>query len=77
MWSYYGTKTKIVKYYPSPTEGIIIEPFAGAARYSLFGENWKKDIVLIDKYPVVVNLWNYLIKATKHDILSLPNISNK
>lgn len=35
MFSYYGSKSKIVNYYPPPKENIIIEPFAGSARYSL------------------------------------------
>lgn len=38
MWSYYGTKKKIAKYYPSPQYDKIIEPFAGAAQYSLYGD---------------------------------------
>jgi len=35
MFSYYGSKKKIVKYYPEPVHDVIIEPFAGAAWYSL------------------------------------------
>jgi site-specific DNA-adenine methylase len=35
MFSYYGSKSKIVKYYPCPAHDKIIEPFAGSARYSL------------------------------------------
>lgn len=74
MWSYYGTKKRIAKEYPLPINDIIIEPFAGAAQYSLYGDNWKKDVYLIDKYPVIIDVWKYLISASKEDILKLPNM---
>ena len=75
MWTYYGTKKKIAKFYPAPNHDKIIEPFAGAAQYSLFGENWKKEVVLYDKYDVVVKIWEYLIGASEKDILSLPDMN--
>jgi len=74
MWTYYGTKKKIAKHYPTPLHDKIIEPFAGAAQYSLYGDNWKKDVLLIDKYDVITDLWKYLINATPQDILSLPDM---
>lgn len=74
MWSYYGTKKRIAKYYPSPQCDKIIEPFCGAAQYSLFGDNWKKEVVLYDKYSVIIDIWNYLIQSSREDILSLPNM---
>lgn len=72
MFSYYGSKSKIVDYYPPPKYGKIIEPFAGSARYSL--KYWQKDILLIDKYPVIIEVWNYLINASEKDILNLPKM---
>ena len=72
MFSYYGSKSKIVDYYPPPKHKRIIEPFAGSARYSL--KYWQNDVLLVDKYPVIVGIWNYLIQATKADILSLPDL---
>lgn len=77
MWSYYGRKTKIVKYYPDSKYDTIIEPFAGTAVYSLYKENWKKNIILVEKYDIIINLWKYLQNATKQDILSLPDIKDK
>ena len=74
MFSYYGSKSKIVDYYPPPKHKKIIEPFAGSARYSL--KYWQNDILLVDKYPVIVEIWKWLINATKKDILDLP-ILNK
>jgi site-specific DNA-adenine methylase len=72
MFSYYGSKSKIVDYYPPPKHKRIIEPFAGSARYSL--KYWQNDVLLVDKYPVIVGIWNYLIQATKADILGLPDL---
>ncbi len=39
MFSYYGSKSKIVKHYPPPEYDTIIEPFAGSARYALMYYN--------------------------------------
>ena len=74
MWSYYGRKTKVVKYYPVPRYDTIIEPFAGTAVYSLHQDNWKKNVILIEKYDIIVNIWKYLQAASSEDILSLPDI---
>ena len=49
MFYYYGRKKKIGKYYPKPSHDIIIEPFAGSAAYCLRDDNWKKDIILVEK----------------------------
>jgi len=70
MWSYYGSKSKIVHLYPAPIYPKIIEPFAGTARYSL--RYYDRDILLVDKYDVIVDIWKWLQKATKEEILSLP-----
>lgn len=72
MFSYYGSKSKIVKKYPKPINDKIIEPFAGSARYAL--EYYDRDILLVDKYDVIVNIWNYLINASVKDIESLPEL---
>ena len=74
MWSYYGTKKRLAKYYPKPNYDIIIEPFCGAAQYSLYNNNWEKEIYLIDKYQVIIDIWKYLINVTSKEILSLPDM---
>lgn len=71
MFSYYGSKSKIVHLYPPPKFGKIIEPFAGSARYAL--RFWEHEVLLADKYSVIIDIWNYLINASKGDILGLPN----
>lgn len=71
MWSYYGTKAKIIGSYPKPMFNKIIEPFAGAARYSL--KYFDRDIVLVDKYETIIKIWKWLQQCSKKDILDLPN----
>ena len=72
MFSYYGSKSKIVKYYPSPKFDKIIEPFAGSARYSL--KYFDKDVLLIDKYEPIIKIWKWLQQCSPNDILKLPNL---
>lgn len=74
MFSYLGSKSKIIKLYPKPTNDLIIEPFAGSARYAL--EYFEKDIKLFDNNQLIVNIWNYLINASEKDILSLPDMDS-
>lgn len=70
MWSYYGAKTTIVGYYPKPKEDKIIEPFAGTAKYAL--KYFEKDVLLVDKYEVIVKIWKWLQRCSEKDILTLP-----
>lgn len=69
MWGYYGSKSKIVKRYPRPEYSKIVEPFAGTAQYSLL--YWDRDVLLIEKYDVIVNLWKWLQICSKKDILGI------
>ena len=70
MFSYYGSKSKIVGLYPPPKYGKIIEPFAGSARYSL--KYFDRDILLIEKYEPLVKIWKWLQIATEKDLDNLP-----
>jgi len=72
MFSYYGSKSKIINKYPDPSYDTIIEPFAGSARYAF--KFFDRDIILIEKYEKVYKIWEYLQSASKSDILSLPDI---
>ena len=72
MWSYYGAKTKLMHHYPTPKEDLIIEPFAGTARYAL--EYWERDVLLVDKYDIIVKIWKWLQECSPKDILSLPSL---
>lgn len=63
MFQYYGSKSKIVHWYPPPKFDTIIEPFAGSARYSC---RWyDRNIKLFDVDTNIEKVWNYLIKEAK------------
>jgi site-specific DNA-adenine methylase len=58
VFSYYGGKGKMAKYYPPPSHNLIIEPFAGAAAYS-----WRyheHDVLVNDLDPKTFQIWSYL-----------------
>lgn len=71
MWNYYGSKSIIVDYYPPPKYGKIIEPFCGSARYSL--KYFDRDVLLVDKYDVIIRIWKWLQQCSEKDILGLPS----
>lgn len=75
MFYYYGRKKQIARHYPKPFFDLIVEPFAGAAAYSLHGNNWKKQVILIEKDRRVAEIWRWLIEeATPFKIQTLPNL---
>lgn len=75
VFSYYGAKSKIAKYYPEPKHDTIIEPFAGSAAYAQ--RYWDRRVVLIDAFDKIVETWQYLISATRDDILELPDVDRE
>lgn len=70
--NYYGGKYKTSLIYPEPKHNLIIEPFAGAAGYSL--RHYKHKVKLYEKYDDLVKMWQFLIDSSEDDILSLPII---
>ncbi len=75
MFYYYGRKKQIAKYYPLPNCDVIVEPFAGSAAYSLYGNNWKKQVLLYEKDEKVAGVWEWLInEATPSTISKLPDL---
>lgn len=64
----------MVNYYAPPLHGKIIEPFAGSARYSL--KYFEKDILLVDKYDVMIKIWKWLQQCSEKDILKLPRVKH-
>lgn len=63
MFNYYGSKSRLARKYPAPLYDLIIEPFAGAAHYSL--AHRRKNVLLNDKYEVVYKVWSWLIDEAK------------
>ena len=74
FWLYYGGKWRAAPYYPQPKYGTIIEPFAGAAGYSL--RHYKRNVVLVEKYPVIAEMWRYLIRVTGFEIRRIPYVTH-
>jgi site-specific DNA-adenine methylase len=73
VFSYYGSKSKLIKLYSPPEYDTIIEPFAGSARYAL--EYAEHNCILIEINPVIYRIWRWLIKeATLNDIRRLPTL---
>jgi hypothetical protein len=70
FWRYYGGKYRAAPRYPKPRYDTIIEPFAGAAGYSLRYPD--RQVILIEKYHVIAEIWRYLISADPQEILATP-----
>lgn len=70
FWSYFGGKWRAAPHYPAPDHDTIVEPFAGAAGYSLRYPD--RNVVLVEKYPVVAEMWRYLIAAPESEVRALP-----
>ena len=73
MFYYYGAKARYASKYPPPRHRIVIEPFAGAAGYSLYHLKHGNinGAILIEKDPRVVELWNRLLRMTPEQVLAL------
>lgn len=75
MFYYYGRKKQIARHYPSPNYEKIIEPFAGSAAYSLYRNNWRKTVFIVEKDEKVASIWKWLIEdATPQIIEGLPEL---
>jgi hypothetical protein len=74
FWNYYGGKYRIAPRYPKPKFHTIIEPFAGAAGYSL--RHHYHHVLLIDKSPIICGIWNWLISESENAILSIPCVEH-
>ena len=67
---YYGSKWRLAPLYPAPEGKIIIEPFAGSAQYSTLYPD--REVHLYDLDEKICGVWDYLIHASKSEIMSLP-----
>jgi hypothetical protein len=76
FWRYYGGKWRAVQAdaYPRPLHTTIVEPFAGAAGYAL--RYFEHDVVLVEKYATIANIWRYLIAADPLEILAIPEVDD-
>ncbi len=72
FFTFYGGKQRASRRYPPPRHGIVIEPFAGAAGYSM--QYWDRLVVLNDIDPVITGTWEYLRRSEPAEILALPDL---
>lgn len=71
LFPFYGSKWRDAKRYTAP-QGIVIEPFAGSAGYSVY---WGvQQAKLYDVDPIIVGLWKYLIGVKADEIMRLPDL---
>jgi site-specific DNA-adenine methylase len=70
FFSYYGAKWRVAPKYPKPRHARIVEPFAGAAGYSICHAS--RDVQLWDANPIIVGVWDYLIRVRRCDFIRLP-----
>lgn len=73
MFDYYGSKNALAEKYPAPEHGLIVEPFAGSAGYSMFWLQNRPDLkcVLVEKSDRVYGMWEWLKTATEADVDAL------
>lgn len=74
FWWYYGGKYRAAPRYPAPAHRTIVEPFAGAAGYSLRYPDL--EVVLVERYPVIAEMWRYLIAVPASEVRRIPCVNS-
>ncbi len=74
FWRYYGGKWRAAPRYPAPAFDTIVEPFAGAAGYSL--RYPERQIMLVEKYPTICEMWRYLIGVKPAEVRRIPEVDD-
>jgi hypothetical protein len=72
LFPFYGSKWRDSRRYPVPHNGVVVEPFAGSAGYSLWHAPEK--VLLYDADPIIVGVWDYLIRVSASEVLALPDL---
>lgn len=71
FFCYFGGKWRAAPHYPKPRFNHIVEPFAGAAGYSL--RYCECQVTLYEVDPKIYGIWDYLIRSTSAEIMALPS----
>jgi len=69
FFKYFGSKWRLASQYPAP-RGVVCEPFAGGAGYSVAHD--VERAILVDSDERVCALWEYLIGVSGDEIRSIP-----
>lgn len=72
FFSFFGSKWSLATKYPTPRTDVVVEPFAGAAGYSV--RHGVRRAILVEKDPVIAAVWRYLIAAPTDDVRALPDL---
>lgn len=72
FWTFFGGKWRIAPKYPRPVYKTIIEPFAGAAGYSLRYASAK--VILVEKDPLIAGIWAWLLRVKASEVRALPRL---
>jgi hypothetical protein len=74
FWNYFGGKWRDGPNYPPPRYPVIVEPFAGAAGYSLRYACLR--VILVEKFHKVAGVWRYLIDVSAAEIRRIPIVES-
>lgn len=70
FFSFYGSKWLLAPHYAQPQHERVIECFAGSAGYVTLHN--AREVLLVDKDPVICQVWEFLIGVSESEMLSLP-----
>lgn len=68
--SFFGAKWYHAKRYRAPSSGLVVEPFAGSAGFSV--RHAVPEAILVEKDPVIAGVWKWLIESDAEDVMQLP-----
>lgn len=74
FFRYYGAKWRAAPLYPAPAHDIIVEPFAGAAGYSL--RHPEREVILVERDYKIATIWRTLINISIDEIYSIPLVDS-
>ena len=84
VFSYFGSKSRVVQHYSPPKYKTIVEPFAGSARYACrYGTDkgarhrrlgLVRDVWINDANPVIYHIWKWIQEASLKDVENLPEL---
>lgn len=70
FFTMFGAKWRSAPRYPAPLHRTIIEPFAGAAGYSV--RHADRNIILYEINPEFFGVWSYLIQVRPTEVMRIP-----